>query len=277
MKSIEWLAGLVDAEGSFYLTYTSKGTRVVNFSISMTDLLPIKHASELLQLQIEIQKPTGNAKQCSYRIRARCTKIVVPIIEMLLPYLVTKKNAADILLQISNIVQKHINDPSYKYSIDDKLELIDLEEKLIKCNVGCPEYCGNPIFSFDWLAGMTDGDGSVYFSKCKIQKREFHRLVYKISLKDQYTINYINNSFNRKNSNNPFQDKRPNRNKNYTFRLISSQASTILMKLDGKTITKERQIELGLELNSIRSSRTVESNQKRINEMILEMKSLNKN
>ena len=49
------------------------------------------------------------------------------------------------------------------------------------------------MFSFNWLAGMTDGDdGSIHFAKCKIQNREFHRLTYKISLKDQHTINYLN-------------------------------------------------------------------------------------
>ena len=33
-----------DAEGSFYLTYTSKGTRVVNFSISMTSCFAFSSA-----------------------------------------------------------------------------------------------------------------------------------------------------------------------------------------------------------------------------------------
>lgn len=277
MKSIQWAAGLIDAEGSFYLTYTTRGARVANFSIYMTDLLPIQHMSKLFDLPIIKKKPSGKAKKLAYGIRARCVSEVMRIINMIEPYLVTKRNSSDLLKEICSIIQQHIDDPLYRYSESDLASLYDLESSLCRINKGVPNYCGNPNFSWDWLSGMTDGDGSVYLSKCTRNGKSFHRLEYKICLKDRYTIDYLNKQFKRDNSNKPFQDKRPNRNLNYSFRLVSSQAADVISRLAGRTVIKEKQISLGLEMNDIRSTRSTGRLSDRVDEIVLEMKSLNKN
>lgn len=110
--NLAWLAGIADGEGSFYLTATkdTTGRPVVKYSFAVgnTNLLMIKELQRIYQVLFEHPvryipiKGRGNRKQ-SWLIQITSMKDLVVFCPKVLPYLVAKKEQANLMLEFCNL------------------------------------------------------------------------------------------------------------------------------------------------------------------------------
>ncbi len=100
---LAWLAGLVDGEGCVYITNSASGVYTLVLSIQMTDFSAINEIKEIVGI--------GRISQCSLKTKGGRTmwkwtafsKAAGEVITQILPYLVTKKEQAQVGLQFLSL------------------------------------------------------------------------------------------------------------------------------------------------------------------------------
>lgn len=241
----KWLAGFIDAEGSFMTLYNKKkNTRSVRFSLGTTDYKTMSLVAKYLKLKLEIRKPTGQAKTISYHVRISGVKNIILFSNRIKKYLFTKHDCCDILHNIALIMERHIDNAAYRYTNIDKINIKNLTKKLKTLNKSKLSSAKNKKFSWEWFAGLIDGDGSINISIFTKSKKDggnkYYKPMIKISMNDRYTIEYIANIFNK-----TFLKYTPISNKKgptYTVRFLTEHIRNILPKIKKHLITKSEQI-----------------------------------
>ena len=239
----KWLAGLIDAEGSFMVKHR-RSARLVQFSITMTDLKTMELVGRLLSRPLEIRKPTGAARSIAYSCSIMGASNIISFIDYVGDWLYAKYWHAKTIYNIASIILKHVKDPSYKYKKHDHIELSKLEKKLKKLNkkvIIKNTKLVNYKFSWEWLAGLIDGDGSICFGKWTT----CYKPMIKISNNDIGLLRYISKYLNI----NVYSGGkiRGNRSKTYTIRFLQNRIIDIAPNILPYLITKHSQCQLILD------------------------------
>jgi len=190
MTNDDWayIAGVVDAEGSFQMNYqkAKRGKydvtiRRVRARIKTTDKIIVPYIASLLDA-----KYSGKSY---YEITFYGNKLRF-LIQGILPYLYVKRRQAKICLQAINIKD---SDDFTPYTEDQKKEWDDLLLKLSDINkrgkeADIGERVSDHVFSLSWLAGLIDGDGTVTTGRFNSKNKKPY---IKISLTDHFCVEYL--------------------------------------------------------------------------------------
>jgi len=143
-----WLAGIIDGEGSISGTYFTKTEKskhgtgkewtyisfILNVGISNNDLRILEKTQDLLCTNISIgeetYEKTGNT---NYRLVYQSNEDMINVLDFVYPYLVSKKEQADIMYDIIGIRKAK----SYKFAkltADDKSNMMALIDQLSALN-----------------------------------------------------------------------------------------------------------------------------------------------
>lgn len=101
--SLQWLAGMLDADGSIGLSKVGKGYEPFVTLASNTNPLIVEEVKRIAEQEgwtfhILYDKPRKNAKEC-WQIRAKGKKATMPILSTLAPLLVGKQAQAHLLME----------------------------------------------------------------------------------------------------------------------------------------------------------------------------------
>lgn len=140
--AIAWLAGMVDADGciSFHRNYQNRRTIRTSHRIPYTQVTTTctKTAAHLKELYKELEIPYhmsirsngGGNRKPVYNINVQGLQRSLKIIPLILPYLVTKKREAELVLEFIAIRQALYNTKKH----DPREEAISEEMRQLKAN-----------------------------------------------------------------------------------------------------------------------------------------------
>lgn len=122
---LAWLAGIIDGEGC--LTVTKSGDYLsVLVKITMTHLPTMEEISKMVGNDVQLE-PTGGNRKTAYRVCVGARRAAV-IIRAVRPYLRTKAEHADILLEFASTLGGRVSN-------EDKAKRRLLADKIKKLNV----------------------------------------------------------------------------------------------------------------------------------------------
>lgn len=218
-----WLAGVIDSEGSFGLR-RGKTNYVGYLRIATTDNDIIPNVCSITGHQSTTKKPSGQAKLVANTVKwvgGQCRTII----EAVLPYLYTKKEQALCVLEALSI-RNGVSKPYTEAETERWYRLKSLLEQMNLTGLS-RLYRSGPIdhrFSWSWLAGLIDGNGSVYLLRNKIGSRSVIKPVLTISSPHLATIDYLSNILDVSQTN---SGNRGNRSAHRKIRLTSNKIMEI--------------------------------------------------
>lgn len=246
-----WLAGVIDSEGSFGLR-RGKTNYVGCLRVATTDSYIIPRICEITNKTSTIKQPSGQAKTPAHTIKwvgGQCKLIIESVID----HLYTKRKQAEYVLEALNI-KAGMSSP---YSDVERTKWYSLKKELEHFNqVGLNKvpYPGPSThqFSWPWLAGFIDGDGSVYLLRNKVKGRLVVKPVLTISSSHLATMEYIASKLN---VNHSSSGMRGNRSPHRKLRLTSSAIMRVGHSLLPHLVLKQNRLQTALEIIENRQNR----------------------
>lgn len=129
LTDISWLAGIIDGEGSISMFRDKKGKNTVMVNITNSDLLLLNKCKKIVSIILnkEIKIYTKNCyvyqvvkpKKQVYTIEIRHFKNLSSLLRLLLPYLTSKKQKAEMAIVYLDVRMKEIE----KYGMNKKASL----------------------------------------------------------------------------------------------------------------------------------------------------------
>lgn len=253
---IQWLGGVIDAEGSFILTcakakrglYLCK-IRKASLIIATTDNVIIPTICQLLNCSCGTYIYNKQKRSAIHQVRigGSSLRLLLPV---LIPHLYTKQPQAKLVLSALNI-KSGINafyskDESQLWqSYYDRVRILNQVGKTAAKDTEQR----NHVFSWPWLAGMTDGDGAIINSKFGIGGRLL-KPVFKISLAHMLTIKYLEEQLgtNSLKGGGGIGNRRPIK----TIRLMAKKQLEILPSITPHLRLKKPQAQIALEIATLR-------------------------
>lgn len=243
----QWMAGIVDSEGSFNLKYL-KQKRNSKTIYSRQASLCIKTCDD--HIVPTISKWTN--KQFSDNDYSKCIRFVGGDLKKLIPkitkYLFTKQPHADLCFK-SLLIK---NGECTAYTNEQKNEWNNLYNKMKKINQRGIKADEDNLprsskFTWPWLAGFIDGDGTIVLSKHGSSK-----IIVKISLAHPKTINYIGEVLDI----NPIvsSKQKGNKRKCTCIRMMPSNVLKYGNFILPYLVLKQHKMKLAIELSEIRNS-----------------------
>lgn len=269
MKYIKWLAGIIDSEGSFSMSINNVKRNKYNtivrshrLRISTTDDKIIPKAAKILGTNF-----SDNGYRKTITLTAGPCRKLLPY---LIPLLHTKRKAAEIFYEAIKIK----NGQNASYSKEESENWLILCSKLSELNKrGKGAWTGNFVdheFSWEWFAGIIDGDGSITTSKFNNNNLKPY---IKIAMTNHHTINHIANNLRKKL---PKEDKvNGDRRTTKTIRLMSNDIIEFVPKFIDHLILKKRQAELAYEISILRKDQKTNKMNPKIIIMLEELQKLN--
>lgn len=254
---LQWLAGIIDSEGCFGIRLnkskrSKSGIRCCSLVIATTDSVIVPKVCDILGAHYTLKNPSGAAKS-----RSKSIKIVGSQLRLILPqiisFLYTKQPHAKLVLEALNIK----NGTNTPYTDDEAARWEDLRQKISILNGrGIDTIADNSIrehiFSWPWVAGLIDGDGSIHIETLKKNNSTYYRPALSINMAHNNTISYlsIKLQLSQINSNRPHGNKR----KTTRVRALYNNLSRILPDIIPYLILKKRKAEVALEICKLRES-----------------------
>ena len=247
---LQWIAGVIDAEGSIEMykqiakrKYCRVLTRKSRIRISTTDNTIIPRVASILG--ITYTGVDSYRKLISIHSR-QCRELLLKITT----YLYLKQPQAIILLRAMTIK----NGNNTPYSKDEADHWNELYHKIRLLNMRGKEapiddYQRNHKFSWPWLAGLIDGDGTVTNTKFGPQGCTLKPVI-KISLTNLKTIEYLSDKLNIKSL--CSGGGKGNKRKTRAIRFMSNNIYNIAPKIIPFLTLKKERVELALEIVKLR-------------------------
>lgn len=253
---LAWLAGIVDAEGSIDLSrkrckrgkYTVT-VRIARMRIKTCDMVVVPRIAAWFNVMVSKHAPinTLHSESSTVTIAGRRLREFLPII---IPHLYIKQPQAKIALDALNIKAGKAT----PYSLAESIAWDELYNKMRELNSDGRQA---PIdnqprdhqFSWAWLAGLVDGDGSITVGRFGIGGRT-RKPVLKISLTHRPTIKYLASVLGRA----ELKSGGGVGNKRLTtsIRLMSNDLLRILPEIVPYLAIKGRHAELALQIARLR-------------------------
>jgi len=236
---LQWIAGVIDAEGSIEMS-TQRAKRMSyiviirrhRIRISTTDNIIIPKIAKLLNRNFA----DNNYRKTITINSNQCKKLLIK----LLPYLYIKQPQAKLLLKAMSIKDGK-NTP---YTIKENNQWAYICDKVQKLNMRgkyapIDNYQRNHTFSWPWLAGLIDGDGTITNSEFGPRNCCTIKPIVKISLTNLKTIEYLSKQLNIKSL--PSGGGKGNKRITRAIRLMSNNIYNIIPNiLPFLTLKKER-------------------------------------
>jgi len=255
---IKWLCGVIDAEGSFSLSYArgKRGghycrIRTCRLRISTTDNIIIPKICDILRRHIteSVSRNKNHSNRLSVNVIGGMLRQLLPD---LIPHLYTKQPQAILTLAAldikcgSNTPYSDSESQEWHLHYSRVNELNRRGKKAVDDNE--PR---SHIFSWPWLAGMVDGDGTI-INACFGKNKCTIKPVLKIALAHLLTIEYLKTQLNvgSLRGGGGKGNRRPIR----TIRLMAEKQREILPKIIPYLRLKREQAEVALEIAIIRHS-----------------------
>lgn len=152
-EAIQYLAGLIDAEGHFKLRMTPKITSPLGgvFKIEMTSLECITFASKVLNSKKIYTQNRGINRKLIYSISIGKSENLLEVLNLLEPYINEKSRQLQIMKEYISLpldIQRSQKLKYYELFINERYKF----NGTIKC-------------SYPYLAGIIDGDGIISITK----------------------------------------------------------------------------------------------------------------
>lgn len=247
-SDLQWLAGIIDSEGSIELRYSkckrkgySIAVRVARMRIKMCDRLAVPRVARIIDRGYQ-----NNEYAQSVCVIGGSLRRLLP---QLIPYLYTKQPQAKLVLQALDIKAGEAT----TYLTEESLVWDSLFKKVAVLNkrglaAEIDTYQRTHTFSWPWLAGFVDGDGTIMLGK-------FGRIIkpiLKISLAHLPTISYLAEKLGRGelSSGGGKGNKRSIR----AIRLMSNDLLQVLPEIIPYLVVKKKHAELALEIVRLRAA-----------------------
>lgn len=250
IEDIQWLAGVIDAEGCFDMK-KRKSSKLYSLRIVTTDKIIVPKICRLLHKTWAIKKPSGEAKSDGYSITLSNIHCYI-ITKLIRPYLYTKAGQADCVIMAKEIK----SGVSSKYSEQENAKWWGYYKRLKKLNAtGKKRKCEIPLshtFTWPWLAGFIDGDGSVHVATFKRKHgKPAVKPAMTISNSHIPTIKYIAKIIDKNDTNG---GNRGNRSPHRKLRLLSNKLSEFGYDILPYLVLKKDALKLSLDIVELRES-----------------------
>lgn len=264
-----WLAGVVDAEGSFSMSYQTvrrhryvTTVRKIRARIKTTDPVLIPYIASLLD---HSYSKLNNVYEITFYGRD-----LVQLIINILPFLYVKRRHAEICLAAMKIKNGQ-NSPYTKQESEAwnncMTELSKLNERGRSASTGYEVI--DHHFHYAWLAGLIDGDGSISTARFNSNNK---KPFIKISLTNHNCIEYIANKlYLSVGGCSGKGDRRPTRQ----VRLMSTAITEFAPKILPYLILKHAQTQLALKLVLLRKDNVGNKIDPRVPELLDSISFLN--
>lgn len=260
---LQWIAGIIDAEGSIGLYYKKKKvngyiikSRKAILRISTCDHIIIPEISRILNKKY-IQKRI-NKNRIKYIITLTGNKLKY-LLSNLVKFLYTKQPHALFCLKaiyIKNGKNEFYSENESNAWENYRKELKELNERGRNATVDNKDR--SHIFTWPWLAGLIDGDGSITLSEFGPRHKPSIKPIIKISLAHLKTIIYLCEKFNRTELKGG--KIRGNRRLLKTIRFMSTDIYNLSPKIIPHLRLKKKLAELAYQIVSLRKEVTNKAN-----------------
>lgn len=115
-EEIAYVAGVVDGDGCITLTPIKRNYKTFympHFHIVNTNLKMIKFCQKIIGGRILTFKDKRHNRKLRYRLYSHNISEIIKILTKILPYLVTKKERAEVLLKFCKYRKKHYHKKNY--------------------------------------------------------------------------------------------------------------------------------------------------------------------
>ncbi len=261
-----WLAGIIDSEGSimvkickYFASRRNKyQTKVdMRLRIATCDNIIIPTVCRLLQLKPKKLSRVTTAGNEIWGIDIKRISLLKILLPKIIPYLYIKQPHVKLLLEALNIKKDRC------YTKQEMKKCKRIEQRITKLNErGAGAYIDNlprkHIFSYAWLAGLIDGDGTISIGKWQFRRKRSNKFRYvykpymKIALAHQKTIRYLSSKLDTGILKSGKQDER--RRATRAVRLLPTKLINILPKLIPHLQLKHEHAKTALKLIKLRNS-----------------------
>ena len=248
VEDLSWLAGIIDGEGTFYLStnVSAKDSRLIYTQIRIpnVDMTLIAKASEILSEHhlkyYYNRKPSDNGHDV-LTICMKSRKCCQKAIRLLLPYLWNKKSQA---LAMSNVLE-YIGQKRGAGYLEDKeflrlmaiyqkekkhyIDPINISRKANKALTGMDAYGDVSECDLSYLAGILDGEGYITATEKDTKGKRYCFPIIEVANTDYRMIGRISQIFEGLNLRFHYtysrKDKRNTNHKNVLYIRITAQGS----------------------------------------------------
>jgi hypothetical protein len=269
-----YFAGLIDSDFGVFMTMnTYKGKlsirpkiNFVNTRFELVDACSIKLHSMGINHHVGISKATVGKD--SKRIQINRLGKCIEFVDNWCNFSVVRRPQMVLLKKFCCDRTIYVNDYGWKYNntpyTDDH---IDMFHTMCNMNLNYNTDNGNRNHTFSWLAGMIDGDGSIYFSDTfrntkytkssgEIKTYRYRKIIpwIKITTESTTALNNIIDIYEKLNikyyveSVESKASKKLGKNKKkFLYSIVVKEFDPLLIlinKLDGKLLSKQKQLEL---------------------------------
>lgn len=261
---LKWLAGIIDSEGSFSISLRvseryKMGAKCHILKIITTDSVIVPKICAMFNSPMFLKQPSGEAKSVANGVAFTGFKLR-SLLPLIIPYLYIKQPQSKIMLKAINIK----NGESSPYTMEENRLWDSLKNAMTELNLRGKDAPLDIIerdhqFTWPWVAGLVDGDGSIYVDKCLRRYKgkisgETNRPTLKITLAHPKTIEYLCDKFN---INSLKAGKvRGNRRLTTSMRLLFKNLSRILPKIEPYLVLKREKAKLAMRICGLRESLT---------------------
>lgn len=269
-----YFAGLVDSDFGVYITMnTYKGKlnlrpriNFVNTRFELVEVCSKKLKQYNINHHVSLDKATIHKD--SKRIQILRLGKCVEFVDTWASYTIVRKPQLELLRHFCTKRTKYVKDCGWKYNNTPYTdEQKDMYEQMRLLNLNYNYDNGSRNYTFSWLAGMIDGDGSIYFSdttrKCKYKQKDGTIKIYnyrkitpylKITTESTTALNNIIDMYKKYNVRYYIEETRSkasrklgkNKHKFYYSIVVKEfdHLMVLLNKLDGRLIGKQQQLKL---------------------------------
>lgn len=242
-SDIRWMAGIVDAEGSISMSkvrvrrrkHWTGCVRRHRMRIKTTDSVIVPYICHITGSKL-VPVQGGYANTVTF-----CGSALRDLLPRLIPHLYVKRKQAEMCRQAISIKEG----ASTVYSNAETLawdmlaaQVCDMNKRGYGTSQGVAT---DHYFSWEWMAGIVDGDGSICCARWGRTLKPFM----KISLTHTACIDYLCDQLSVSRPNQAV-DRRGNRRSSKTLRLMSRQLLTVLPHLIPHLKLKQEQAQLAL-------------------------------
>lgn len=262
-NDLQWIAGIIDAEGSIGLYYKKKKingyvvkSRSAKLTISTCDHIIIPEISRILNKKYFSEKRNKNKMKYVISLtgnQVRC------LLSSLVKFLYIKQPHA--LLCLKALYIKNSKNEFYTEAESNTWENYRKELKILNergKNATIDDKKRLHIFTWPWLAGLIDGDGSVTLSEFGPRHKPTIKPIIKISLAHLKTITYLCKKFNRTELKGG--KTKGNRRLTKTIRFMSTDIYNLSPKIIPHLKLKKKLVELAYQIVSLRREVTNKTN-----------------
>jgi len=248
-NELAWIAGLVDGDGSISMR-NRKNYFTSTLDIVSQDYHTLEHVKNLLSSG-SISSPTKRLHRWT-----TTSKNCIRVLDLLKPYLVTKKEQCSIVMQSSEGTSANGIKKMTEQELDrrESFRVMLNNERMNPVDINFSK--GNETYFWDWLGGFFDADGCITMTKSKYKPKEkeylSYHLILNLSNTHKRTLDFVDSKLNH-------STYTPRKNVSsdkllWTWRIYGDNLTPVLLPLSKTSFSKRKELELAVYYKSLSSA-----------------------